>query len=312
MKKINSFFLLLLVFVMLACSGDNPNNNTLISLDEITEKTYPKVDCSTSAEPLQTILACKLLGLDYEWRSFQGVSYVKSNFDNSALMQEKLKVSGTHESYMNLIDGKADLILVARKASDDEKEHAKKSGVKLLHVSVALDAFIFITHLENKVSSLTTKQIQQIYQGHITNWKELGGADTRINPYVRNENSGSHELMKTLVMKDLQIPDYPFIQEITGMTGPYFTLQEDVDGICYTVYYYNEFIMEADKVNKIAIDGVYPDYTTLKNRKYPYTTDVYAVIRADLDQSDYAYAIYKFLQEKDGKEIIEESGYIAN
>ena len=40
---------------------------------------------------------------------------------------------------------------------------------------------------------LTIEQIQKIYTGEIRNWKEVGGNDATINPYIRNANSGSQE-----------------------------------------------------------------------------------------------------------------------
>jgi ABC-type phosphate transport system substrate-binding protein len=53
---------------------------------------------------------------------------------------------------------------------------------------------------------LTTNQIQDFYTGNITRWNEAGGTNTEIYPYTREPNSGSQELMLSLVMKDLQMP----------------------------------------------------------------------------------------------------------
>ena len=51
-------------------------------------------------------------------------------------------------------------------------------------VAVALDAVVPITHPRNPVSTLTLKQIHDIYYGRITNWKELAGEDKPINLYA--------------------------------------------------------------------------------------------------------------------------------
>ncbi|NLN31879.1 MAG: hypothetical protein GX158_11735, partial [Bacteroidales bacterium] len=82
--------------------------------------------------------------------------------------------------------------------------------------------------------------------------------------------------------------------------------------IGYTVYYYNKYIIRPDKsyLKTIAIDGVEPDEQTLANHLYPYTTEVYAVIRSDTDKNSMAYKIYEWLQTTTGKETIKNSGYI--
>ena len=41
-------------------------------------------------------------------------------------------------------------------------------------------AFVFIVNTENPVDDLTFEEIQKIYTGEITNWKEVGGADADI------------------------------------------------------------------------------------------------------------------------------------
>ena len=51
-------------------------------------------------------------------------------------------------------------------------------------VAVALDAAVPITHPRNPVSTLTLKQIHDIYYGRITNWKDLAGEDKPINLYA--------------------------------------------------------------------------------------------------------------------------------
>ena len=52
-------------------------------------------------------------------------------------------------------------------------------------VPVAWDALVVIVHKENPVNSITSEQLKAIYLGKITNWKELGGPDAKIELYVR-------------------------------------------------------------------------------------------------------------------------------
>ncbi len=301
------------VFLLTACDNDN-ESATRFKIENLTTANFPKVDGSTSTLPLQVIMACKLLDIRYEWMpnlAMDGVYFVMPSLedDPDRFILNNITHHGTHEAFMNLIDKECDFILVAREASSDEIEHARESGVRLIETPVALDAFIFITHRDNPVKTLTTKQIQDIYTGKITNWKEVGGKDAAINPYVRNANSGSQELMESLVMQDLEMSDFPEAM-LTGMMGPFITLRTDVDGLCYTVYYFKEKLVRGDLVKHIAVDGVYPDQSSIKKKSYPYATEVYAVIREDTDKDSMAGKLYDLLLTPSGKKVIEESEYI--
>ena len=287
----------------------------LFKIDGLTIDNYPIVDGSTSNMPLNTLIACKLLDIGCDWASTYGMWNIEPNLNNnnSEKFWARVKSSQTHQSFINLIDNNADLTLSARTMSPDEKEHADAAGVTLIETPIALDAFIFVVNPNNPIKSLTIKQIQDIYTGKITNWSEVGGNNVKINPYVRNANSGSQELMESLVMKDLDFMEFPVSPEvINSMTGVFDRVSTDVSAICYSVYYYKEMILRGTHTKTIAIEGIYPDKETISNISYPLVAEVYAIIRSDLDKSSMAYKLYELLQTQDGKRVIAESGYVPN
>ncbi len=308
-------FSILTVLSLSNCEDSSDNRPSEINLDSLTINNYPKVDGSTSAHPLQVLIACKILGVEYSWMPgwFDETYRIWPSFDEkpdiAQFILDSIIHNGTHSSYTNLINGKADIIIVAREASNDEINLADSAGVKLTTTPIALDAFVFIVNIKNPVHSLAVKEIQDIYTGNITFWNEVGGTNTEINPYQRNPNSGSQELMLSLVMKDLEMMDFPEMILI-GMMGPINRITEDKDGLGYTVYFFEQFMAPNDSLKLLAVNGVVPEYNTLKKREYIYTTDVYVVIREDLDGSSTAYQLYLWLLTDKGQSVIEESGYI--
>ena len=56
---------------------------------------------------------------------------------------------------------------------------------------------MFIVNEENPVQSLTQQQLRDIYAGRITNWKDVGGADSPIVAFQRGVDSGSQTLFKS-------------------------------------------------------------------------------------------------------------------
>jgi phosphate transport system substrate-binding protein len=306
---------LILIATICLFSCNKENNDVSFSIGGITKDNYPKVDGSTSAQPLQTLIASKLLGIDCDWKydpMYMHHTLLPSyeNQEDFSFIHQRVRNTGTHSAIINLINGDADFAIVAREASDDELAVAENKQVRLIQTPIAIDAFIFILNAKNPVKALTTAQIQGIYTGSITNWNQVGGNNAVITPYKRNPTSGSQVLMESLVMKDLTMADLPLMEASYTMWGPFDLLSYDENGICYTVYYYNGFMARNPKVKHIGVDSVYPDYSTLKSREYPYITDVFAMVREDLDQSSMAYRLYELLLTSAGTGVIKESGYV--
>jgi len=286
-------------------------------IEGLTVHNYPKIDGSTSTEPLNTIIACTLFGIDYEWVEYG------SNLRRIAPVLKKndiekfntlIKSSQTHHSFINLIDRDADLILVARTMSPDEKKYADNADTLLTETPIALDALIFIVNPHNPIESLTTAQIQDIYTGVITSWGEVGwnvAFPPDIIPYVRNRNSGSQELMETLAMKGVDIANLPVNHDelvLFTMSGAVDKVFHEYNAICYTIYYYKEFMVTGVDVKSMSINGIYPNRETISDRSYPYAAAVYAVTRA----YDWTMArqVHDWLQTDAGKQAIIDSGYI--
>lgn len=295
-------------------------------IDGLSISNFPTIDGSTSTLPLNTVIACELMGLGYEWKENE-ISWSSSMWGVEPMIRGSLKKkfnrvilsSQTHQSFINVIDKTVDIALVARAMSADEKEYAASLGVTLIETPIALDALILIVNPQNKVTGLTTQNIQDIYTGKITDWNELGielPYYSAIDPFIRNPNSGSQELMDLLIMKDLDYINLPVYEEnlVFTMAGLLDKIGQNRNAIGYTVYYYNEFIIRPKKeyLKTIAIDGVFPNENTITNRIYPYTTEVYAVMRADTDENSMTYKVHEWLQTPSGKQAISKSGYIPN
>jgi phosphate transport system substrate-binding protein len=251
------------------------------------------------------------MGVPCTWfESFDGDRHLVPDLTEITDQFPGYQVSGTHQAYLNLIDGGVDLILAAREPSDDEILHAAKAGVLLETKPVGLDAFVFIVNDDNPVNELTTSQIQEIYTGKLTNWSEVGGNNAQIQPYQRNETSGSQVLMRKLVMGELLMIDAPDMT-LPTMMAPFNAVSTDPNGIGYSVYYYEENMApQQERIKLVAVDGARPDEESIHSRKYPYTTEVYVVIRKDLPQDSVAFQLRNWLLSSSGQELIKESGYV--
>ena len=315
----SSIYLLVIIplFLLLGCEKSPTKHEPLVvDVSHFTIHNYPRVDGSTSAHPLQNVIACYLLGINFKWYDApDGTRRIYPDYSDATKKEIRVYIldtiqhHGTHEAYVNLISESTDVILVARAPSEDELALANNMGMTLNVKAVALDAFVFILNVSNIVDNLTIEQIRGIYTGNIINWQEVGGPNAPINAYQRDPNSGSQELMEALVMKGLKMVNAPEMM-LNTMMSIINKVELDPWSIGYTVYYYEEFMARREAVKRCAVNGVKPNYENIYHCRYDLTAPVYAVIRANLDKSSNAYLLWQWLDTKIGQQVVASSGYI--
>jgi phosphate transport system substrate-binding protein len=265
---------------------------------------YPKIDASLATQPL-AIAVTK--------------NFVADVGENDEEVSEFLEFSNTHPAYIKLIDGEKDLIIVTE-PSEEELAYAKEKGVELEVTPVVREGFVFYVNAKNPVDGLTIKQIQDIYSGKITNWKEVGGEDEEIVPFQRPENSGSQTGMLSLVMKDVEIME-PKKEDLIGSMFDIVNLVSSYDNginsIGYSYYYYATTMFDtldstvAERIKFLSIDGIEPSTENIKNETYPLETAYYIVIRKDEPESSLARKLKKDLLSERGQSVAEEAKYVG-
>ena len=315
----NNIILAIVTFLVFAfLNSCEKENLDLRDFKNITLDEWPLTDCSTSTSPARDLVAYKLLGVPYKWeKSFLNPTYVilpsfsVTEFTYNDYLTKNL-CSGTHGAYMNLIEGKTDVIIASRDISRNEKAAAEELGVELETAPLAIDAMVFIVNPKNPVKNLTSDQVRKIYSGEITNWKEVGGVDHTITPYIRDADSGSQEKMETMVMAGLKMIEGLPETIGGGMLSPYWSIEQDEYGIGYTPFYYcTAMVRDLIKVDMLSINGVAPSKKTLKDGSYPFISSIYSAIRKDENRESKAYELFNFMFTKTGADMIDESGYIA-
>ena len=287
MKKL----IALLVALLLALSA----LTALADCPRIDAADYPVVDGSTATLPLSYLLM----------QTATGVSEDEA--------RETIHASKTTESFYQLVNGDADLLLVYE-PSADAWDIAKENGVELLVQSIGLDAPVFLINTDNPVESLTQAEIVDLYAGKITNWAEVGGNDQPIIAYQRIANSGSQVMVEAQVMKGVPMMDAPRElrpSEMGELIDVISSYKNTADSIGYSVYYYVNNMYMQDGIKLLAIDGVQPTNATIASGEYPYRQPFYAIVRADAPEDSPARQLYDFLATQEGRDLVEAAGYVA-
>ena len=262
-----------------------------------TKEEFPKIDASLATQPLTNAF--------YE------------NFTGESSENIEPDYSNTHPAYQKLIAGEKDLIVVTE-PSEDELKMAEDAGVELVVTPVVKEGFVFYINSENPVESLTLEQIQDIYTGKITNWKEVGGNDSEIRAFQRPENSGSQTGMYSLVMKGKQIMEAPkedLIETMFDIVNLVSDYDNGLNSIGYSYYYYATTIYDTldatvkDRIKFLGINGVKPSNETIMDESYPLNTAYYIVTRKD-DDSENVQKLFDAMLSLRGQKVAEEAGYV--
>lgn len=276
---------------------------------------YPSIDGSTVTLPMSVEFARQHLGMNDD----EIMDFVRHNttpdayenlifgYDINENTSSWMKDNGGGEEFRPV-----DIILVTE-PSDNERRLAEEQGVGLVVEPICYDAFVFITHRDNPVDSLTVEQVQKIYTGEITNWKEVGGRDEQIKAYQREADSGSQTTMEQRVMKGKKMLPAPEIEIEEGMAGLIEAVaeyQNDTYSIGYTFLYYIDTLYKNDKIKTIRIEGTEPSAQNIKTEKYPFSTQYYGVIREE-DRNQTGGKFLGWILSREGQACIEQAGYVT-
>mgnify|MGYP000542022982 CR=1 FL=1 len=115
-----------------------------------------------------------------------------------------------------LREGTTDIAMASRRMKFDERMKLQAAGHPPVEVTVAFDALAVVVNPANPVSKLTREQLEAIFRGKITNWKEVGGKDGKIVVVSRDSSSGTFECWNELIMKKERVAPSALMQASNG------------------------------------------------------------------------------------------------
>lgn len=199
--------------------------------------------------------------------------------------------------------GKADIGLVSRAVTDEEKSLVDDVEV------FAMDGIAVIANKNCNIENLTVSQAKKIFSGQIVNWSDVGGENTRINVYSREESSGTrNEFLNLLGLNS--IFDTTKEKKLTDRATVYNSSEEvkkavagDKSGIGYIS------MTALDKtVKDIAVDDVKINAQNVGDENYKLVRNFSFVIAKD--ESEVADDFIDWVLSAKGQQAVEAAGYV--
>lgn len=178
-------------------------------------------------------------------------------------------------------------------------EEVEKYGLKSF--PFAIDGVAVVVHPSNAVDELTFAQVADIYAGKITNWKEVGGADAKINLYVREDGSGTREVFTDKAIKGGEVAASANVVNSNGAMKT--AVAKDANAIGYVGIGHIDESVKAPK-----LEGMTATQDNAANGSYTVVRDLFMNTKGDPQGLTALFIDYIYSPE--GAEIIADCGYI--
>lgn len=184
------------------------------------------------------------------------------------LVDVSVTAGGSGVGIAALLNGNTDIAMSSRDMKFEEKVKFAEQKLEYEEVTIGLDALALIVHRENPLDSITLQQAKDIYQGKITNWKQLGGPDGEIVAFNRESSSGTYEFFKKKVLNK---EDFAQLQTV-GANGE---LTEKVSDNPLTIGYVGIAYVNPKRVKTLKVyneekkASIAPTISNSLNKTYP-------------------------------------------
>ena len=182
-------------------------------------------------------------------------------------------------------------------------DHSEESDAH--QIPVAWDALVVIVNQNNPVDNISFHQLQQIYLGKITNWKQLGGNDAPLDLYIRRGKlSGVGRTLRELVFHNY---DQDFkAKYVVKSSGPVEKgVLKNVNGIGVTG------ISSAKRrdVKILKLNSKAPTYDNIKTGNYVLYRPLYLVTKLG-NRNSKGRDFIRFAVSHEGQQIIRNQGTV--
>lgn len=138
------------------------------------------------------------------------------------------------------------------------------AGSPLTDNKVAVIGFAVIVNPALAVKALTKKQIQQIFNGAVTNWKQVGGPDQKIVVVNRTRGSGTRVVFEKTIIAPEKVTETGLTEDATGTVVS--VVQQTPGAISYAAFSGTR----QKPVTEVSIDGVAANDKNILSGKYPF------------------------------------------
>lgn len=219
---------------------------------------------------------------------------------------------GSSTGFAALKKASADLAAASRPIKDSELVDLEPSGdLKSPEAEqvIAIDGLAIIVNPLNPLNTLDTEQLAQLFNGEISTWEDLGGIGGAVHLYARDDQSGTYDTFKELVLNRRGKPLGSSARRFESSEALSDAVSRDPQGIGFIGLPY---IRQAKAVAIADGDSqpMLPLNSLIATEDYPLSRRLFFYL-PPTSHNPWARALVDFAQSRQGQAIVAANGFIA-
>lgn len=226
-------------------------------------------------------------------------------------VQVKIAAHGSSTGFKALALGQADIAAASRPIKQKEvvqlQHLADMRGLHSEHV-VGIDGIAMIVHKDNPINDLSVNEIAEIFSGGYDDWSQLGGAPGPITIYARDDQSGTWDSFKRMVLgKKYKLADQTQRFESNDDLSDAVAIDTRAIGFVGLTSVRNAKLLS---VSDGSAKSLLPNKLTVATEDYALARRLY-MYSDDDSNNPYVNDFIDFMQDYNGQKIVAQTGFIS-
>ena len=215
----------------------------------------------------------------------------------------EIQAVGSSAGIKAAIDGSATIGMSSRELKEEEIAEGANPLI------ICRDGIAVAVNPEKPVQNLSKDQVQKIFMGEITNWKEVGGNDEEIIVVSRESGSGTRGAFEEILKIEKEVEG----KKISGLvetalqaegTG---AVKANVASKTNAIGYVSLGYID-ETIKTVQVEGADPTAENITAGTYPVARPFVLVTKGEISETDQAFL--DFVMSSEGQAEAEKDGYI--
>jgi phosphate transport system substrate-binding protein len=217
---------------------------------------------------------------------------------------------GSATAFTSLAGSSCDIGMASRKIKPDEAAKLTSLGDMTSagneHI-LGMDGIAVIVNAANPADRFDKDQIKRIFTGEITDWSQVGSSHGEIKVYARDDNSGTFDTFKSLVLAGKPLAPGALRMEDSKALSD--AVAADPNGIGFIGLPYIQNAKPV-AVSEKGTQSLLPTRLTVGTEDYLLSRRLYLYTPA-FSSNNYTRQFVAFALSKQGQDVVEASGFVA-
>ena len=215
----------------------------------------------------------------------------------------EIQAVGSSAGIKAALDGSATIGMSSRELKEEEIAEGATPHI------ICRDGIAVAVNPENPVQNLSKEQVQKIFMGEITNWKEVGGNDEEILVVSRESGSGTRGAFEEILKIEKEVEgkkisglvETALQAEGTGAVKANVASKENAIGYVSLGYI-------DETIKTVQVEGADATAENITAGTYPVARPFVLVTKGEISETDQAFL--DFVMSSEGQAEAEKDGYI--